>query len=100
MHRCSCQRLHVDCNGHPVCADSLPNAKISPKTDKGSPEEGKPEPQQDELAKIFEAYDALILEQHKHRPVLEFDTFDVALDEFHGKVKLPLALSCSNPAQL
>ncbi|KAK9857575.1 hypothetical protein WJX84_011908 [Apatococcus fuscideae] len=36
---------------------------------------------------IFEAYDALILEQHKHRPVLEFATFDAALDEFHGKIE-------------
>lgn len=77
-----------------MCTDSLPEVKRpSPKTDKVPPEDGKQEAQPDEPIKIFEAYDALILEQHKHRPVLEFDTFDMALDEFHGKVKPPLAFS-------
>ncbi|KAK9841572.1 hypothetical protein WJX74_008143 [Apatococcus lobatus] len=66
-------------------ADSLPAAKTSEtKESTAAPEDGK---QKDEPAKIFEAYDALILQQHKQRPVLEFDSFDVALDEFHGKIE-------------
>ena len=73
-------------------ADSPPTAKTA-KASTQTPADGHQEAQQEEPAKIFEAYDALILEQHKHRPVLEFGTFDMALDEFHGKVHFHFGLA-------
>ena len=37
---------------------------------------------------MYDDFDPLLLEQKKHEKVLEFDSFDAALDEFYSKVRI------------
>ncbi len=37
---------------------------------------------------IYEEYDPIVLRQRQGRPVLQFPTFDAALDEFYSKVRV------------
>ena len=44
---------------------------------------------------VYDDFDPLLLQQKGDKPLIEFETFDAALDEFYSKVQLRTTTSAS-----